>query len=289
MRQRTRVCALALIAFVASGTACGGKAKTPALPVASGAAKSGPSGSAGAADASLLTEVRPSRLVPELVGARGVVATEQGEQRVLVDRMRLVAHADGSIERAVELLPNGTVHSIALPSRLGGGYLFHVNAGGGTEMWRAAGWLDKLRPLTRRNEVVSDVVPGFDRLYVRLSSGNRVIALNQETGEQMPLGPLPVAGSYGQLAFADGWRAIVDTDLRGPLATFDAGLTWRSLGVTEKPVAVGIFDGDPAVIVNGGRYVVDARGLVSHRTDTRARRPEGEDGEPVAKKSGPLG
>ncbi|APR77821.1 Hypothetical protein A7982_03168 [Minicystis rosea] len=203
--------------------------------------------------------------------------------------MRLVAHADGSIERADDLLPNGTVHSVALPSRLGGGYLFHVNAGGGTEMWRSSGWLDRLRPLTKRNEVVSDVVAGFDRLYVRLSSGNRVIALNQETGEQMPIGPLPVAGSYGQLAFADGWRAIVDTDLRGPLATFDAGLTWRSLGVTDKPTAVGIFDGDPAVIVNGGRYVVDARGLVSYRTDTRERRPSDDEGEPTAKKVGPLG
>ncbi|MFT3772112.1 MAG: hypothetical protein QM820_42445 [Minicystis sp.] len=288
VRGRSRVSAVALVAVLAS---CGGKAQGPVTPpAAAGTAKPATSAATSAGEASgLITEVHPSRLLPELVGPRGVIATEQGQQRVLVDRMRLVARPDGSMDCATDLLPGGNVQSIALPSRLGGGYLFHVNAGGGTEMWRAAGWLDKLRPLTRRNEVVSDVVPGFDRLYVRLSSGNRVIALNPETGDQMPLGPLPAAGSYGQLAFADGWRAVVDTDLRGPLATFDAGLTWRPLGVAEKPQAVGIFDGDPAVIVNGGRYVVDARGLVSHRTDSpRERRSDGDE-EPLAKKTGPLG
>ena len=54
----------------------------------------------------------------------------------------------------------------------------------------------------------------------------------------MPLGPLPSASSYGLLAFADGWRAVVDTDMRGPLATFDAGATWRSLPVRERVQAV---------------------------------------------------
>jgi hypothetical protein len=278
VRSRLRASLLALGALLA---ACGGKAPAPASPApAKGGAPAG----------GLILEVRPSRLLPELVGPRGVVATEEGQQRVLVDRMRLVARADGSILRATELLPGGVVSSIALPSRLGGGYLFHVNPGRGSEIWRAAGWLDKLRPLTRLEDVVGDVIPGFDRLYVRYVSGNRVIALHPDTGKRLPLGPLPAAGSYGQLAFADGWRAVVDTDLRGPLATFDAGLTWRPMGVTEKPQGVGIFDGDPGVMVNGGaRWVVDARGVVTHRTEPRDRSAAPDEIEPLLKKSSPLG
>lgn len=278
VRARPRHSALALAAILSS---CGGKPKVPAAAPAPAAR--------GAAPAGLITEVTPSRLLPELVGMRGVIAIEEGHRRILVDRMRLIARPDGSFERAAELLPGGNVSSIALPSRLGGGYLFHVNAGGGTEIWRADGWLDKLRPLTRRNEVVTHIVPGFDRLYVRLSSGNRLIALDPGTGAVMPLGPLPSADSYGMLAFADGWRAVVDADLRGPLATFDGGATWRPLGIQERAQGIGIFDGDPAVIVSGGRYVVDARGVVTHRTDSRGRSRRADDGDPAAQKPGPLG
>ena len=282
MRATSRI--LALGAILASSGSCGGHAPAPAARL---------SPSAKLAPPRLLHEITPSRLFPELVGQRGVVATEEGQQRVLVDRMRLVARADGSMERAAELLPGGNVSSIALPSRLGGGYLFHVNAGGGTEIWRAAGWLDKLRPLTRRGEVVSEIVPGFDRLYVRLTSSNRIIAIDPRTGDPMGVGPLPTAGSYGALAFADGWRAVVDTDLRGPLATFDAGLTWRSLDLGVRAQGVGIVDGDLAVLVAGGRYVVDARGGVTHRTDAREKgaRDHTEDPAPSveARKAGPLG
>lgn len=283
VRDRSRASALVLGAvFVSMVVACGKPKPPKAAPVTASTASAGkPEGSA--------PLVTPSRLLPELVGSRGLVASEEGQRRFLVDRMRLLARGDGSISRAAELLPGGNVSSVALPSRLGGGYLFHVNAGGGTEIWRASSWLGKLRPLTRRGEVVSEIVPGFDRLYVRLTSGHRVIALDPDTGEQMPLGSLPVAGSYGQLAFADGWRAVVDVDLRGPLATFDGGNTWRALGIPEKPLGVGIFDGDPGVMVTGARYLVDARGVVSHRPDTREKRPSGDDGDPRAARSSPLG
>ena len=78
---------------------------------------------------------------------------------------------------------------------------------------------------------MTDIVAGFDRLYLRLSTGNRVLALDARTGAPMALGPLPVALQLRACsAFADGWRAVVDTDLRGPLATFDAGATWRAGG-----------------------------------------------------------
>jgi hypothetical protein len=228
-------------------------------------------------------------MLPVLVGHRGVVASEDGHRRVLVDRMRLVARADGSIDRAAELLPGGNVASVALPSRLGGGYLFHVNAGGGTEIWRAQTWLGKLQPLARRGEVVTDVVPGFDRLYVRLSTGNRVIALDPATGAQMGLGALPVAPSYGLLAFADGWRAVVDTDLRGPLATFDAGATWRPVGIAERAQGVGVVSGNPAVLVANGKYLIDARGGLTFRADSREKGAPSDENEHAARPPGPLG
>src|SRR6185295_9794833 len=90
--------------------------------------------------------VTPSRLLPDLVGDRGVVGVEDGHRRVLVDRMRLIAHEDGTLERAAELLPPGKVDSVPLPTRLGGGYLFFATSGAGTQIWRAPGWLGKLNP-----------------------------------------------------------------------------------------------------------------------------------------------
>jgi hypothetical protein len=233
--------------------------------------------------------VTPSRLFPEIIGPRGLVATEDGVRRFLVDRMRLVVRADGSMERAAQLLPGGNVQSIALPSRLGGGYLFHVNAGGGTEIWRAKGWLDKLEPLARRGEVISEIVPGFDRLYLKLASGNRVAAIDAQTGAAMGLGPLPVASSYGALAFADGWRAVVDTDLRGPLTTFDAGATWRAVGLQERAQGVAVIDGNPAILVNSGRYLIDPRGGVTLRTGSMGESSSGRDADPRSARTGPLG
>jgi hypothetical protein len=210
---------------------------------------------------------------------------------VLLDRMRIVARDDGAIERAAELLPRGAVSAVALPSRLGDGYLFLANTGSGAQIWRAADWLARLRPLVQLSAVVDTIIPGFDRLYVRYQSNGRLAAIDAETGEPRGLGTLPPAAAYGRLAFADGWRAVVDTDLRGPLATFDAGSTWRSLGVAERPLSIDLVGGDPAVTVAGGRYLVDARGAVTFRPDERPRDGGAavDDVNVVAQQPGPLG
>jgi hypothetical protein len=238
-----------------------------------------------------LEQVSPSHLFPDLQGDRGVVAREGGERRILLDRMRLIVREDGSLERAAERLPPGSVTSVALPSRLGGGFLFHANTGGGTQIWRAERWLSKLKPLVQLSSIASDILPGFDRLYVRFQNSSRLSALSLETGEPMSLGPLPIATSYGQLAFADGWRAVVDTDLRGPLATFDAGTTWRPVDLGERATAVGIVNGDPAVFVAGGRYQIDAHGLVTYRSDTLKERASADAEELPApvRQPGPFG
>lgn len=263
VRSRLRALALPALLVVVS---CGG-ARAPAAPAAAKTAP-GATSAAAPADAKLVEMVTPSRLLPDLAGERGVVAHDGGQRRVLLDRMRMITRDDGAIERATELLPRGNVSAVALPSRLGGGYLFHANTGSGAQLWRATDWLSRLRPLVQLSAVVDTIVPGFDRLYVRYQSNGRLAAIDADTGEPRGLGTLPAAAAYGRLAFADGWRAVVDTDLRGPLATFDAGATWRSVGVAERPLSIDVVNGDPAVTVAGGRYLVDARGAVTFRPDT---------------------
>lgn len=211
--------------------------------------------------------VTPSKLLPDLRGERGVVAYESGARRILLDRMRLVAYEDGTLERADELLPVGAVNTLALPGRLGGGFLFQATNSGSTFLYRASSWLGKLRPLVQLSSATSDIVPGFDRLYLRLTQYNKLIAIDPQTGEIRSLAPLPPAAAYGGLAFADGFSAVVDTDLRGLLATFDAGATWRPLGLSERPTAISVVAGQPTMFVPGGRYVLDARGNLTFRAD----------------------
>jgi hypothetical protein len=274
--------------------ACGGSSPASSAPGASpntgekaqGAAKKpekgGPTG--------LVTMVTPSKLLPDLAGERGVVAYEDGHKRVLVDRMRLVAYEDGSLERAAELLPVGSVVAIALPTRLGGGYLFHAQTGGGTQLWRAPTWLGKLQPVVTLSSVASEIIPGFDRVYVRFASNNRLAALDPTSGEAMSLAPLPPAAAYGALLFADGWRAVIDTDLRGPLATFDAGSTWRPVGIRERVNAIPNIGGDPTILVQGGQYRIDSRGGVTFRAEASRSGGVAEDSElPSGRPPGPFG
>ncbi len=231
----------------------------------------GPSGAAKGegAKAALVYSVSPSRLLPELSGSRGFVALEGGRRRLLVDRMRLLQRDDGSIERASELLPSGRIEHLELPARLGGGFVFYANVGGGTEIWRAETWLGKLVPLVKRGETLTGIIPGFDRLYLRIASTGRLLAIHPQTGNAMSLAPLPPTSSYGVMVFADAWRAVVEVDLRGAMATFDAGRTWRPIGVEEKLRDAILVNGDPAVITSNGAAVVDSRGLVSRRPDVR--------------------
>ncbi|MGK4005559.1 hypothetical protein WMF31_23235 [Sorangium sp. So ce1036] len=275
----------------ASAAGCGGRAAAAlagdkassdrdgvarALPAAPGARS---------AQGALVTMVTPSLLLPDLVGERGVVASEAGSRRVLIDRMRVVARDDGSLERAAELLPPGQVTALKLPTRLGGGYVFHASNRGSAQLWRAQGWLAPLEPLAQLSSEANEVIAGFDRLYARLSHNHRLLAIDAQTGAAMPLGPLPPASAYGQLAFADGWRAVVEADLRGLLVTFDAGTTWRALDVDARPSSLGVIGGDPAVITANGFYSVDARGGVTYRT---LDAPEDVQ-EPPARAQGPFG
>jgi hypothetical protein len=289
-----------LVSALALAAGCGSPPPA-AAPAAAGSASPAPSGS-GKADAKapksmdppgLVGAISGSYLIPELTPEKGVFLREEGHKKILVDRMRIIAHEDGSEERATELMPNSYASAIALPSRLGGGFLFHSSGGGTTQIWRAASWLAHLEPLTQVSTVADEIIPGFDRLYVRLQSSNRLVAIDPQTGATMPLGPLPPSVAYGALAFADGWRAVVDTDLRGPLATFDAGTTWRPLRLPERPGTITAITGDPVLFVNGGSYLVDASGAMTFRPDPPRKYSTDKDRDQeeakAARPPGPLG
>ncbi len=204
--------------------------------------------------------VTPSRLVPDLLDGRGTTLTRGGERLVLADRMRIVERVDGTVSRARELFPPGGVRATELPSRLGGGFLFTATSSAGTDVWRAPSWTGDLVPITQISSIADDVVVGLDRIYLRLSSSSRLVAVDLASGKGMGLGPLPIAPGFGALAFADGWRGVIVTDLRGPLATFDAGQTFRPVPVHDIVNTVENRGGNLLLNTPSGAYTLDARG-----------------------------
>ena len=222
--------------------------------------------------------VGPARLFPDVgPGSTGVVSREgDGSRQLIVAGMRVIDHPDGSMERAREVLPNGPARVVTVPSRLGGGLVVYVAAGGSTQLWRAKAWLDRLEPLAEVWGTVGDIVPGFDRLYARLTSGD-IKAIDPLSGRQMSLGPLPRATRIGQLSFADAWRAVAVVDFRGALATFDAGLTWRPVPVGEQGVTqVSLRDGDFVLEAARQRILLGPRGELE-REEVREPAPRGRE------------
>ncbi|NUP13252.1 MAG: hypothetical protein HOW73_45005 [Polyangiaceae bacterium] len=277
----------------------------PAAPRASGStSKSKASAPASETAAFGLPVAVPKlRFMPDVDGSRGLVMrTDEGELS-LVGRIRLSTTAAGITARADELLPQGRIVAQRVPSRLGGGFIFLAVTGRGTELWRSTSWLGKLEPFASFGTAHNDrpLTMGFDRIYLRLSS-NELVALDPKTGGVMPYGPLPVAPAYGEMLFLDGWRAVVDTDIGGTLATFDAGATWRRLAVAGRvrgvvPSASDPDDGGEAIVqVDGGGYRLNADGHLSFSASagvptpfaTPPTDPEA-DKKAGAKSPGPLG
>ncbi len=254
-------------------------APIPAAASASGAAapKPSPSASSSIPLASDIA-VHPARLFPD-VGAvsTGVVAVQaDGSRQLIVAGIRILDRPDGSMERAREVLPGGPARVVTIPNRLGGGLLVYVGAGGSTQLWRVKGWLDRLEPLGEMWGTISDIVPGFDRLYARLTTGD-IKALDALSGRQMSLGPLPRATRIGQLAFADAWRAVAVVDYRGALATFDAGMTWRPVPVGEHGVTqLSLRNGDFVLEAARQRVLLGPRGELE-KEEMREPAPRGRE------------
>ncbi len=209
--------------------------------------------------------VRGARLVPErLDEGHGWGIAPGGGVRAIVAGVRVVSSPNGAILAATERLPAGPSLALALPERMGGGFLFAL----GKHVWRADAWLAALAPLFTAPVAVAQVFVGLDRLYVRSPLGT-LFAFNPRTGAPAGLGPLPASPSLARLAALDAWHAVAIADLRGALVTSDAGATWRPLALPFQPSDVVALD--DAIAVRG---VVE--GALPGQTEWFEVRPDGK-------------
>jgi hypothetical protein len=168
--------------------------------------------------------VRSAHLLPETVDeTQGYGSEAGGGLRAITAGLRVVTTREGAIVVAEDRLPQAPQLTVALPERLGGGFLYVL----GTTVWRADRWLDPARPIFASLQGIQAIVPGLDRVYIRAQ--NAYLAIDGKTGKVLDLGPWPASPFVSGYAAADGWRAAAVTDLRGVVATFDAGATWRAL------------------------------------------------------------
>jgi hypothetical protein len=165
--------------------------------------------------------------------------------------VRALSFADGSMRTSADRLPSSPSIVVALPERLGGGFLFAL----GTQLWRAPTWLGPASPIDAEPQPIAQVLVGLDRVYLRPRQGG-LVPIDARSGEHLGMGPLPASPSIAALAALDAWQAVALADLRGALVTADAGSTWRLLALPVVPTQVARVDGALAV---GG--VDETRGL----------------------------
>ncbi len=198
---------------------------------------------AGSVGAGADPTVRPARLFPETVDERTSYGTEAGGgTRLIVSGLRIVSSSKGAIVAAEDRLPGPPQITMPLPERLGGGFLFVI----GTTLWRTDRWLGPAKPIFTSPQAVHAVMPGLDRVYL-LHGPGAVIALDGRSGQVLDLGPWPSSPFVADYAAADGWRAAAVADMRGVVATFDAGATWRTLSLPMQASQV-VASGDSIAI-----------------------------------------
>jgi len=156
-----------------------------------------------------------------------------GGVRVTMAGLRLASWADGVVRAAPGRLPAEPSGVVALPERLGGGFLFSV----GTHLWRSDTWLGPVQPVFTSLFPIADVLVGLDRVYARTPTG-ALQALDPRTGQSRGLGPVPPSPHVARLAAIDAWREVAVADLQGAMVTLDAGSTWRPLGLPIEADAV---------------------------------------------------
>ncbi len=241
---------------------------------------------AAAADPTL----HPARLVPVKAGEddKGYGSEAGGGKRMLVSGVRVVRLAGGGVESAVDPLPAPPSFTLEVPERLGGGFLFAM----GPVIWRAEKWLSPLKMLYAASQAPTQLFVGLDRVYVRVANGSYG-AFDARVGTPMDLGPWPGSPDVSRYVAADGWRAVAIADLRGAVATFDAGGKWQSLGLAIQPKELRLV-GD-AIVVSGvdanntqQAYAVQPNGQVAHLQDDEPggrKRAKGETTEEAQRAS----
>jgi len=281
LRLRLRAAAVlaALGLAVVALVGCGGAHLTPTAAPRSGssAARAGKDSDA---EAVLVT---PARVLPP--SERAEIAAEafepDGSRRFISQGLRMVERPDGSLEVAAEFFPPArTFTATALPSRLGGGYLFVANTGGAALLFGAESFTAPLTPLVRFDGEVDRLVAGFDRVYVLRARSVAWIAIDPRTGGEVGLGSLPPAPGYGSIAFADEWLGAVELPFLGVAATFDAGGTWHRLGLDRATLAAA--DGGVLLEIGGRRQLLGPSGTLDPVSEPEVTRVVGP------KRRGPL-
>ncbi len=154
-------------------------------------------------------------------------ALPEGGARQIAYGVRVLRYPDGRVQAADRAFPDpAKVGATPLPPRLGGGWLFFSTAL--STLWHAKDWLGEVTVVGELPSGVSEIIPGFDRVYVKGRQAD-LIALEPGSWALTDLGALPPAPNYSGMAFLGEWVGAVATDLRGVLVTFDAGASWRAL------------------------------------------------------------
>jgi len=254
------------------------------------------SGSAGGVGGPVHSAADPAaesaRFVPVVTPRDTLGAEPGGGVRAIENGVRIVALPGGAMLAAEDRFPGPPTQVLALPERLGGGFLFVV---GGTTIWRAERWLGPARVLyvssTRIGRaigglIVPGLVAGLDRVYLQ-TEHEIWHAIDGVRGAELPLGPWPTSPSVGSYVAADGWRAIATADLRGTVATFDAGATWRPLHTPpEEREAKLLSDAEGAAAFGSvGEATAPKAAMDAERSEPEERAWSRGDSSPA----GPLG
>ncbi len=179
-----------------------------------------------------------------------------GGMRFIAGGLRVLRTPNGGILTSEERFLDSTPKAFALPPRLGGGALFVV---GKRALLRSDSWLSAARSIYTSPTDIADVWLGLDRLYVRAPNGS-LVAVDPRKGGVVDLGPWPKVPTVTSYRALDGWRAAAIADLRGAMASFDAGATWRPLDLPVDPQSVATARVDPAT---GETFEVSARAAQS--------------------------
>lgn len=204
-----------------------------------------------------------AHLVPQIAGTDRTYGVEpSGGTRTLQSGVRLVNLPNGAVMSADEAFAATPKTVVEVPDRMGGGFLYLL---GSSTVWRSDRWLGHARPLFESGEPLNDVVVGLDRIYLESGKGSEQ-AIDPRTGAALDLGAWPPAPSIGAYAAMDGWRAVAAADLRGVIATFDAGASWRPLPISLQTTEIKASGN--GVIVTG---IDTSRATVSYEV-----RPDGQ-------------
>jgi hypothetical protein len=200
-------------------------------------------------------------LAPEGPAGNDARLAPDGSRSFILRGTRWVDHPDGSTERSRQVFLEDDVKALALPPHLGSGFLFYVSAGSSTLLWRSDTWTGELRPLGRVDPPVSEIIAGFDRLYLTSATSYALRAIDAFAGKALDTAPLPPAPAYGDMLFVDAWTGVVLTGIRGALATFDAGESWHPVP-TPAPVneLEARLDGGILLVTERGRFELTTEG-----------------------------